>query len=197
MLIVVITLFLCGQPGPALARLRIVDSSGPQSLIRSGSSGSLHCDSNQPWFICIWKGPNGLAITKTVGQVRRTALVKLRVIFIFYQRECQGQDDKRFSVSGRGGGRRCVLDISNIKPSDAGQYSCVLADGGEDMTTGSTSQVLKVGVASYVSWLEPVMTYVAGQQVEITCQASDGFPPPNLVVRTTEGVSLLETPGSG
>ena len=65
------------------------------------------------------------------------------------------------------------------------------------MRTGSTSQVLNVGVASYVSWLEPVMTYVAGQQVEVSCQASDGFPPPNLVIRTTEGVSLLETPGSG
>ena len=74
MLIVVITLFLCGA-APAQARLRIVDSSGPQSLIRSGSSGSLQCHSNQPWFICIWKGPNGLAITKTVGQVRGTGLV--------------------------------------------------------------------------------------------------------------------------
>ena len=65
------------------------------------------------------------------------------------------------------------------------------------MTTGSTNQVLKVGVASYVSWLEPMMTYVAGQQVDITCEASDGFPPPNLVVRTTEGVMLLERPDSG
>ena len=113
-----------------------------------------------------------------------------------YQNECEGQDDKRFSISGGGGGRRCVLDIANIKPSDAGQYSCVLADGGEDLTTGSTSQVIKVGVASYVSWLEPVVSYVAGQQVDITCEASDGFPPPNLVIRTTEGVTLIETPGS-
>ena len=75
MLILVITLFLSA---PAETRLRIVESSGPQSLIRSGNSGSLHCHSNQPWFICIWRGPNGLAITKTVGQVRGTALVLLR-----------------------------------------------------------------------------------------------------------------------
>ena len=72
----------------------------------------------------------------------------------------------------------------------------MLADGGEDMTTGSTNQVIKVGVASYVSWLEPLITYVAGQQVEITCEASDGFPPPNLVIRTTESVMLIETPTS-
>ena len=96
MLPVVITLFLCC---PALARLRIVDSSGPQSLIRSGSSGSLHCDSNQPWFICIWKGPNGLAITKTVGQVSRPGLVWLPGSSLPFIRESARARMTRGSVS--------------------------------------------------------------------------------------------------
>ena len=101
MLFLLISLFLCC---PAQARLRIVDSSGPQSLIREGRSGSIHCDSDRAWFICIWKGPNGLAITKTVGQVRRQSDVAPSSSFCFTRANARvGRTRGSVSVVGEEG----------------------------------------------------------------------------------------------
>jgi len=153
------------------ARLSIVSSSQDSVLVRSGEKAMLWCETSQPWFLCVWKGPNGLAITKTQNQ------------------ECNGSTDTRMKVTGRGS--RCELDLNDVQVADGGQYSCVMADQ-RDVVTVSKNIFLNVGVSSTVRWVQGnVVHYNPGGEISLTCESTPGNPRPSLVIRS-EAVSLSE-----
>ena len=157
------------------ARLSVVSSSSESMLVRSGDRGKLWCQTSQPWFLCVWKGPNDMAITKTQNH------------------ECNGNRSNRMRVTGRG--TMCQLDISDVQLDDAGEYSCVLADK-EDVVTVTRDMFLSVGVASSVHWVQgQVVQYNPGQKISLTCEASAGNPRPNIVIRA-QSMSLTEESSS-
>ena len=154
-------------------RLAIVSSSPEAVLIKSGEGGRLWCQSSQPWFLCVWKGPNNVAITKTQNH------------------ECNGNRSDRMRVLGRG--VRCELDISEVQLGDAGDYSCVLADQ-EEVLTVTQHIFLNVGVSSKVHWVQGDVAHFNTEDsnsLSLTCEASPGFPRPSLVIRS-QSLALRE-----
>ena len=69
------------------------------SLARSGSSLSLHCYTDRPWFLCVW--------TTKIGekQFKHCAIQERRVSSV-----CAG--DPRIVISG--GDTRCSITINNV-----------------------------------------------------------------------------------
>ena len=168
-IVTILTLAQCA--GWVQPRLSIISGSPDSVLVRSGDRGRLFCQSSQPWLLCVWKGPGGLAVTKTQDQ------------------ECRGARADEVRVTGRG--TRCQLELAEVGLEDAGDYSCVLADR-EDVVTVTRTIFLNVGLAARVSWLQgSVFKYVAGEEVSLSCMSSEGNPPPNLVIRS-ESMSLTE-----
>ena len=171
MIVTILTLSLCVtwvQP-----RLSIISGSPASVLVRSGDRGRLFCQTSQPWLLCVWKGPGGLAVTKTQGQ------------------ECQTQGARSAEVRVTGRGTRCELEVGSVGPEDAGDYSCILADS-EDVVTVTRRMFLNVGIGARVSWLQgSVYQYVAGEEVSLSCVASEGNPRPSLVV-SSDSFGLTE-----
>ena len=153
-------------------RLRIVASSETSVLVRSGERAVLWCETSEPWFLCVWKGPNNVAITKTQAH------------------ECNG--NKRPGMRVTGGGRRCELDISDLETEDRGEYRCVMADK-EDVVTVTKNIYLNVGVGARVEWEQgDVLYYTPGERILLTCRSTAGFPEPSLVIRSESSVTLSE-----
>ena len=155
------------------SRLSIVNSVDTQTLVKSGEDATFWCETNRPWFLCVWKGPAGLAITKTQGQANS---------------DCIESPDPRISLTGSG--NTCSLSIKKISTRDAGDYSCVLADK-EDVQTVTRNINLEVGVGATVKWMEGSnFQYAEGDKVVLTCQSQGGHPRPSLVIRRQANVAL-------
>ena len=155
------------------SRLFIRSSTDRQTLIKSGDEAMLWCATNQPWFLCVWKGPAGLAITKTMGQANG---------------DCIESPDPRISLTGSG--NTCRLNIKRIWTEDAGDYSCFLADK-EDVQTVTRNINLEVGVGATVKWMQGYsIQYVEGEKVNLTCQSEGGHPRPSLVIRSRGNIIL-------
>ena len=173
-IVTILTLFQCAMW--VQLRLSIISGSPASVLVRSGDTGRLFCQSSHPWLLCVWKGPGGLAVTKTQGQ------------------ECQAQGARSAEVRVTGRGTRCELEVSRVGPEDAGDYSCILADS-EDVVTVTRKIFLNVGIEARVSWLQgSVFQYVTGHEVSLSCVATVSNPPPNLVVLSDE-LGLTEVGG--
>ena len=156
------------------SRLSIVSSVSTTSLVRSGEEAVFWCQTNSPWFLCVWKGPAGLAITKTQGQANG---------------DCIEATDSRISLTGAG--TMCRLTISRIRVGDVGQYSCVLADKEDVQTSVTRNFSLDVGLAATVKWIEgSSIQYGEGENVDLTCHSEGGHPPPTLVIRGKSNVAL-------
>ena len=117
------------------SRLSIVSSTDDKTLIKSGKEGMLWCETNKPWFLCVWKGPAGLAITKTQGQ-----------------EGCDRIESPDPRISLMGSGNTCRLRIDRLRVQDGGSYSCVLTD--KKVQTVTRNITLQVGVVATVKWLE-------------------------------------------
>eukprot|EP00092_Neocalanus_flemingeri_P019108 GFUD01020698.1.p1 GENE.GFUD01020698.1~~GFUD01020698.1.p1 ORF type:complete len:558 (+),score=90.32 GFUD01020698.1:200-1873(+) len=159
------------------SRLFIASSTDTRTLIKSGGEAMFWCETNKPWFLCVWKGPAGLAITKTQGQANG---------------DCIESPDPRISLTGSG--NICRLSINRIQTRDAGDYSCVLADK-EDVQTVTRNIQLEVGVGAAVNWVQgSSISYFEGGKVNLTCQSEGGHPRPSLVIRSIGNVDLKEEP---
>ena len=171
---VIVTILVLAQCASWIQpRLSIISGSPASVLVRSGERGRLFCQSSAPWLLCVWKGPGGLAVTKTQGQ------------------ECRAQGARSSEVRVTGRGTRCELEITRVGPEDAGDYSCILADR-EDVVTVTRTMVLDVGIGARVTWLQgSVYQYVAGDEVSLSCVSSEANPSPNLVIRS-DSLSLTE-----
>ena len=157
------------------SRLFIASSTESQTLVKSGKEATLWCETHKPWFLCIWRGPAGLAITKTQGQGQEDC-------------DCTETPDPRISLVGSGS--TCWLSIKKIRVSDGGSYSCVLADK-KDVQTVTQNITLQVGVGATVKWMEGYsVRYYEGGKMNITCQSQGGHPRPSLVIRTRGIVNI-------
>ena len=165
------------------SRLSIVSSTDEtHTLVKSEEEATLWCETNKPWFLCVWRGPAGLAITKTMGQESCDNDC------------CAGKvvtaeaPDPRISLVGSGS--TCWLSIKKIRASDGGSYSCVLADK-KDVQTVTQNITLQVGVGATVKWMEGYsVRYYEGEKMNITCQSQGGHPRPSLVIRTRGNVNI-------
>ena len=156
------------------SRLSIVNSVDTQTIVRSGEDATFWCKTNRPWFLCVWKGPAGLAITKTQGQAGG---------------DCIEATDSRISLTGSG--NICQLTINRIRIGDEGQYSCVLADKEDVQTSVSRNISLDVGLGATVKWVQGYsVQYGEGDKVDLECKSEGGHPPPNVVIRSKGNVSL-------
>ena len=114
-----------------VTRLSIVASSESSVLARNGDRAMLWCQTSEPWFLCVWKGPGNVAITKTQAH------------------ECNGNRRPGMRVTGRG--TRCELDMSEVSEEDRGEYRCIMADREEVVTVPSASTTSKTIPASLSS----------------------------------------------
>ena len=89
-----VTVIIVGAVTPINVVTRTEDS-----LARSGSSLSLHCYTDRPWFLCVW--------TTEIGekQFKHCAIQETRVSSV-----CAG--DPRIVISG--GDTRCSITINNV-----------------------------------------------------------------------------------
>ena len=155
------------------SRLSIVSSTNHKTLIKSGKEGIFWCETNNPWFLCVWKGPSGLAITKTQGQ-----------------EGCDRIESPDPRISLTGSGHTCRLRINRILATDGGSYSCVLTDT-TVVQTVTRNITLQVGVVATVKWLEgDTIQHYQGEKRNLTCQSEGGHPRPRLVIRTDGNVQL-------
>merc|ERR1712106_1205001 len=60
-LVVAFCVFLTSLADVGQSRLTITSSTPSGSVMPSGERFDLSCSSSQPWFLCIWEGPMGLA----------------------------------------------------------------------------------------------------------------------------------------
>ena len=90
----VVTLMMTRMVTPINVVTRTEDS-----LARSGSSLSLHCYTDRPWFLCVW--------TTEIGEqkFKHCAIQERRVSSV-----CAG--DPRIVISGAD--RRCSITINNV-----------------------------------------------------------------------------------
>ena len=173
MIVRILAIFLLHAQG-CDSRLSIVSSLETQTIVRSGEDATFWCKTSSPWFLCVWKGPAGLAITKTQGQAGG---------------DCIEATDSRISLTGSG--NICQLTINRIRIGDEGQYSCVLADKEDVQTSVSKNFSLDVGVGATVRWVQGYsIQYGEGEKVDLECKSERGHPPPNLVIRSNGNVAL-------
>jgi len=159
------------------SRLSIVSSTETQTLIKSGEEATLWCKSDRPWFLCLWKGPNGLAMSKTMGQQNSDTI---------------RSPESRHTLIGTG--NICRLNIRGITPEDEGEYSCNLVDK-EDVQTVTRNIHLEVGVRAIVKWtFSSSPQYAEDRKVVLTCTSTGGHPKPSLVIRKQGDIDLNEEP---
>ena len=73
------------------SRLFIRSSIDTQTLVKSGDEAMFWCETNQPWFLCVWKGPGGLAIAKTIGQANDDCIESLSQETLVWRLELEPQ----------------------------------------------------------------------------------------------------------
>jgi hypothetical protein len=152
-----------------------VNSVETRSIVRTGGDATFLCKTNRLWFLCVWKGLAGLAITKTQGQAGGDYIEA---------------PDSHISLTGSG--TSCQVTINRTMSGDEGQYSCVLADK-EDVQTSVTRNIsLDVGVGATVRWMQGYsIQYAEGDKVDLECKSEGGHLPPSLVIRSN-GNNALE-----
>ena len=90
-----------------------------------------------------------------------------------------------------GGSTVCEMTISGVKPEDAGQYRCVLADRKDIVTVSRTIDVL-VGVAAVVSWvdIDRTVPVEADAELQFACLAEGGYPEPSIEISGPDNLDL-------
>ena len=169
------------------SRLTITSSTPPGSVMPSGERYDLTCSSSQPWFLCIWEGPRGLACQCQTqeGGVRRM---------------CQG--DSRIYLSGST--TTCSMTISAVAVEDIGSYRCVLMD--RSLQAVASTMEMTVGVKASLSWAsmtnndgirieeseQSTAAVTAGEDLMMACRANGGFPESELTIASTATINLME-----
>ena len=163
---ILFTSIICGQ----ISISSISPSSG--SVLPVGSTATLTCASNLPWYICIWEGPGGLACQcqSQVGGVNAL---------------CQGYPQLTLT----GSGNDCRAVISGVTMEDAGQWRCVMVDNTQFKSVSRTID-LDVGKEAQVAWLgaRNQISVVERESTELVCQSLGGYPEPQLTVEGSENV---------
>lgn len=92
--------------------------------------------------------------------------------------------NKKNGVSLEERGDLLVLIINNVRPNHSGNYTCMAKN-----SFGESSYSAVLTVAAGPDWLTVPkdQTVATGSSVELLCQA-DGFPPPQILWTTNEGM---------
>ena len=138
-------------------------------LVRSGSSLSLYCHTDTPWFFCVWTSPRG---------DKQCAIQENRVSSV-----CEGEP--RIVISG--GDNMCSITISNVTGEDWGDWMCVAQDS-VDWLTDRRHVSVEVGheAETSVSWssgqeTEQVLRVIEDSVTSVQCSASVAYPEPSII----------------
>lgn len=102
-------------------------------IVKRGQEVRLSCQTNQKWFFCLWRGPDGdkqCAIQESAPQS-----------------VCQ--NDNRILL--RGGINNCDIIIRNARPEDYGAWNCLVNDV-VDFESDRASINLEIGIPATVEF---------------------------------------------
>merc|ERR1712106_685032 len=186
-LVVAFCVFLTSLADVGQSRLTITSSTPSGSVMPSGERFDLSCSSSQPWFLCIWEGPMGLACQcqSQEGGVRQM---------------CQG--DSRIYLSGST--TTCSMTISTVTVEDIGSYRCVLMD--RSIQRVATTMDMTVGIKASLSWAsmtnnkeirrektrKSTTVVTSGENLMMACRANDGYPESELTLSSSATLDLME-----
>ena len=176
-------------------KMSVIETSEEKVLVKEGGSTSMSCTTDQEWFFCLWRHPNGLK--ECLIQENNTQ-----------HSACSGMDD--LDIQGRD--KSCSLDVSNVKIEDHGVYMCLLNQADVFHTARSYFQ-LQVATPAEV-WMgrkfnngtiamqqventtmmlvenevydafnedEKVLDLMEGEVIELMCEGKNAFPLPQIV----------------
>ena len=152
------------------AMIAIIETAPSDLLIKEGESSTLSCTSDHPWFFCVWVHPSGSKKCSLAEEGE-------------YKSVCEGMENIRI----RGDGNTCQLDIMNITQEDQGEYMCLLSQAevfhtdrvfvNVEVATPANLSIRKVGDQEDSTMLD----MVEGETVELVCEVTGAYPPPDLV----------------
>ena len=150
--------------------MRIVKSSPSDStMVREGESVALSCESNLPWFLCVWTSPQG-GKQCAIQEGEDTTSV------------CQG--DSRVLLEG--GPTSCSVRILEVQREDRGKWMCLHQDG-ENFQTDRKLLGLEVATKGKLEMvvkgretLDGVVRMTEGEEVGVECKVKNAFPKPEF-----------------
>ena len=133
----------------------------PGTIIPEGSNLTISCSSSEPWFFCLFNSPNG---------DKQCAIQESEVNSV-----CSS--DTLLSLFGESS--TCSLDIARVTRDMHGGWMCLLNEI-EQFHSVKTIVRVEVGVPAKVGWIthtqEGLLHLVEGEEKEIVCGATDGYP---------------------
>ena len=133
----------------------------PGKIIPEGSNLTISCSSSEPWFFCLFNSPEG---DKQCG-IQESEVSSV----------CSS--DTLLSLSGESS--TCSLDIARVTRDMHGGWMCLLNEI-EQFDSVKTIVRVEVGVPAKVGWIthtqEGLLHLVEGEEKEIVCGATDGYP---------------------
>ena len=117
----------------------IKTSVSPSNSVDIGSTVTLNCQSDEKWEYCDW----------WLGEVKDNKLCKFewkRSVNDVRKQRCTLSD--RASYTGNYASHECNLVLSNVKPSDSGNWNCRMEEHATILSGHSEKRTLKLQVAS-------------------------------------------------
>ena len=157
----------------------IVDHSENVAIMQ-GSSGSLFCQSDEPYEFCRW-------IHDESGTTCRISSDNIDTI-----QTCGGDDHIEWELDTH----RCGIKINGAsRSSDVGKFKCSL-NGGEELRSASATTDVDVYVPALVTFEgdfgpEKNVAVDADQTVEFVCVAEGGYPAPDLKAALGEDADIM------
>ena len=169
-------------------RLQLVNSGPGELMAREGANQTLECRTTTRWFLCVWRGPGGLALHLGEGDNMDST-----------------HNGHRISAWSRN--TVCRLQIHDMRRSEAGQYRCVLADRDKVETVDRQFQLgvgfpvqtvgfQGPGVMPGVAGASPTIAFEPGNELELACMVEGGNPPPRLDIHTRANITFQVNSGS-
>merc|ERR1719483_1105461 len=138
----------------------------PRTIIPEGSNLTISCSSSMPWFFCLFHSPMG---------DKQCAIQESEVSSV-----CSS--DTLLSLSGESS--TCSLHIARVTRSMHGGWMCLLNEI-KQFDSVKTIVNVEVGVPAKVFWKtnyeEGVLYLMDGEEKEIVCGATYGYPHTNFI----------------
>ena len=137
------------------------------TMIREGESMWLTCNSDMPWFLCVWTSPQGEKQCAIQEESKTTSV-------------CQG--DPRVHLEGRP--TSCTVMVPDVRRSDRGTWMCLLQDGDNfepaqkllEVEVATEGQIELAVRSKKLSG--GVLRLTAGDEVDMECKVENAFPAP-------------------
>ena len=139
-----------------------------QVMVREGDNVTLSCTSQQDWFFCLWRHPQGEKECSVQESGQRRSV-------------CRGGAGERMEVVGSR--RHCQLEMMRVRREDQGSYMCMMTQS-DNYNTHQLWLQLEVAVPDTIhlhlvnrdNITDNTVDMVEGETLELVCGGAGGYP---------------------